>query len=199
MKREILGLALAGGKSRRLGRDKAMLSLHGGQSQLEHTLALLETFCSKVAVSGPEEQRSCREKQSQAVFVPDEPGVPGPMSGLIAGLRYGGGCPVLAIACDMPLVDGSLVLRLLSQRDPEKRATCYVAQDGRPEPLLAIYESSALKEMIARAEKGMFSLRRYLEESEVEMLSCRKPHLIASVNTLEDLERVREQLARTKE
>ena len=199
MKREILGLALAGGKGRRMGRDKAMLSFHGGQTQLDYTLALLGTFCSKVAISGPEEQRSCRKKESEAAFIPDEAGVSGPMSGVIAGLRNEESWPVLVMACDLPLVDGSLVLRLLSQRNSQKRATCFVALDGRPEPLLAIYEASALKELRVCAEKGMFSLRRFLEEADVEKVSCREPHLIASVNTLEDLERVREQLTRSKE
>ncbi len=195
MKRDILGLVLAGGKSKRLGLDKATISFHEGLTQLEYSLSLLDAFCSRVAISSREDQRCTRESAFDAVFVSDIEGVPGPMSGVMAGLEAAQGWPVLALACDMPMIEASLVLRLLSQRNSKKRATCFIGEDERPEPLFAVYEASALEELQELSRKGKFSLRHFLENSYVERVPCRKPQLLASVNTLEDLSRIKEKLA----
>ncbi len=196
MKRDILGLALAGGESERLGEDKVLLSFHGKRTQLDYTLSLLNRFCSKIALSGRENQRDQRKNEYGAAFILDAKGVPGPMSGVLAGLRSSLGWPVLAIACDMPLIDASLVLRLLSQRNPEKRATCFIAGDGKPEPMLTIYEPSAMEELDRLSDSGDFSLRHFLETSDVERVLCKQPQLLASVNTLEEVSRVKELLAK---
>lgn len=194
MRRDILGLALAGGESRRLGQDKATLTFHGEQNQLEYTLSLLDAFCARIAISGREDQRHHRRSTLGAQYVADIDGVKGPMSGVIAGLRAAQGWPVLALACDMPMVDASLVLRLLSQRNPEKLASCFIGEDGRPEPLLTIYEAGVLDELEMLSRKGEFSLRHFLEHSEVEQIPCNKPQLLASVNTPEELDRAKDQL-----
>lgn len=194
MKRDILGLVLAGGASRRLGQDKASLSFHGELTQLDYALTLLDSFCSKIAISCREDQRIVRKNSFEAQFVADVDGVKGPMSGIIAGLRAAQGWPVLVLACDMPLVDASFVLRLLSQRDAEKQASCFTGLDGRPEPLLAVYEASSLKMLEKLSRQGIFSLRHFLENSEIELIPFHRPQLLASVNTLEDLSRVKEQL-----
>lgn len=196
MKRDILGLALAGGRSKRLGRDKAMISFNGKQSQLEYTLSLLDAFCSRVAISIRRDQHGKRENALGVPFVSDLDVVQGPMSGVMAGLLSAQGWPVLALACDMPMIDASLVLRLLSQRDSKKLASCFIGQDGRPEPLFAVYEARALEELQELSRKGVFSLRHFLENSDIEMFRCRKPQLLASVNTLEDLSRVKEKLTK---
>ena len=196
MKRNILGLALAGGTGRRLGRDKAALTFHGNFSQLVYTLAVLNSFCSMIAISGRADQRYERRSSLAPPFVSDVDGVEGPMSGVIAGLRFAGNLPVLVFACDMPLVDASLVLKLLCQRNPEKRASCFMGQDGRPEPLLAVYEPDSLKELEQLSHDGICSLRQYLERAEVEHIYCKSSQLLASVNTPEELELAKEQLAK---
>jgi len=195
MKREILGLVLAGGKSKRLGLDKATISFHGEQSQLEYSLYLLDAFCSRIAISSREDQRYAREGTCGAKVVSDIEGVEGPMSGVMAGLQAAQGWPVLVLACDMPMIEASLVLRLLSQRDSKKLASCFIGEDGRPEPLFAVYEARALEELQDLSRKGEFSLRHFLENSDVERVACKKPQLLASVNTLEDLSRIKEKLA----
>lgn len=195
MKREILGLALAGGVSRRLGRDKAMISFHDGLTQIDYTLKILNAFCSKIAISSRKEQQSSRSLVVDTNFIPDAEGVQGPMAGVIAGLRVSSGWPVLAVACDMPLVDASVVFRLLGQRNPLKRATCYQASDGKPEPMCTIYETCALKELEASARSGEFSLRRFLEGPMIERIACKDPQMLASVNTLDDLESIQKKLS----
>ncbi len=195
MRREIRGLALAGGSSRRLGQDKAMLSFHNGITQLDYTLKLLSNFCSSIAISGRADQRMSRSSSIDAEFIPDAKGVCGPMAGVIAGLQYAPQLPLLVIATDMPLVDASIVLRLLSQRSPNKTAVCFEGSDGKPEPLCAVYELDALEELERFAKSGNFSLREYLKGRGVERIQFKRSDMLASVNTLEDLERIRTKLS----
>ncbi len=192
MRRDILGLALAGGKSRRLGEDKVALSFHEGVSQLDYTLGILSAFCSRVGVSGKESQRSSRQTERAVEYIVDAGEIEGPMSGVVAGLRSAASWPVLVLACDMPLVDAALVLRLISQRDSAQWATCYLGSDGKAEPLCALYEPVALIELEARAAEGAFSLRDFLENGRVARVHCERPQLLASVNTREDLASIKE-------
>lgn len=196
MKRSILGVVLSGGESRRLGRDKAQLSFHEGTNQLDYSLSLLDAFCDSLAISCRSSQRDKRSSRFDAELIPDADGMAGPMAGMIAGLKYASGRAVLTIACDMPLLDASVLLKLISLRNPDTLATCFIAQDGKPEPMCALYEARCLPALEDWVRKGNFSLRRFLEVSDVELITVDEPQLLASVNTLEDVEAARKRLAR---
>lgn len=195
MKRDILGLVLAGGDSRRFGEDKAVFSFHEGISQLDYALAVLSKFCLHLGVSLRKSQQNRRATPHEVTYVADPEGMSGPIAGVIAGLRQHPGRPTLALACDMPLVDAALVLKLLSQRNAGAQATCFDAADGRPEPLCALYEPSALPDLERAYQEGRQSLRSFLEEGSVERLKCEPPDLLASANTAEDLATIRKRLS----
>ncbi|MDG2253784.1 MAG: molybdenum cofactor guanylyltransferase [Opitutaceae bacterium] len=196
MKRSILGLVLSGGRSRRLGRDKAQLSFHDGTNQLDYMLSLLDTFCENLAISCRSSQIEDRASRFDAALIYDAEGIVGPVAGVLAGLKYAGGGAVLTVACDMPLLDPASLLKLLSLRNPEKLATCFIARDGKPEPMCAVYEAACLPALEEWVAKGDFSLRRFLEKSGVERITLKESQLLASVNTFDDVEAVRKRLAR---
>ena len=90
---------LAGGSSRRMGRDKALLTIEGEETMLERAVGTaLRTGCV-VAVSGRDAPDGWANPQVD--FIPDRIPCRGPLHGIIRLLeRYG--LPVLAIGCDMP-------------------------------------------------------------------------------------------------
>ncbi len=194
MKRDILGVALAGGRSSRMGEDKAKLAFHEEGNQLDYTLSLLDKFCKRLAVSGRSSQKGERASRLPAVFVSDVPNVDGPMAGVIASLIEAGGDPVLAVACDMPLLEASVLLMLVSRRDPSKLATCFVGKDGKPDPMCSIYESSSLEVLEKDAREGRLSLRRFLQGDCIERIAFDRPDLLASVNTPEEADAARRHL-----
>lgn len=111
----IVGLVLAGGRSRRFGADKAMAEL-GGRSLFEPVVDVLAAGCVQVAVNaraGPVDERAAALGLGR---VADPPGAPdGPLAGVLAGLAWAeaAGAALLATApCDTPFLPPDLVARL---------------------------------------------------------------------------------------
>ena len=191
MKRRILGLVLAGGKSKRFGQDKASYVFHDGICQLDYAMHLLDAFCERTVVSVGDSRTRFGLEESNHDWIEDVPGMQGPIGGVMSGLVEAQGKGLLVVACDMPLLEGSLILRLLTQRDVCRLATCYLATDGKPEPLCAIYEPGCLPLLEKATEEGQMSLRRFLTIENVARVPCRSPKLLASLNTQADVDRLR--------
>lgn len=144
----VAGLVLAGGRSSRMGRDKALLRLHGpsGPDMLARAYGLLAGLLPTCWVS-------CRREQPRAGYdcLFDAQADAGPAAGVLAGLRAArarGFAAVLVLSCDMPFMDAPTLRELLAARQaaPARTlATLFVAaESGRPEALAAVYETAAL-------------------------------------------------------
>ena len=190
-KDRLYGLVLAGGESSRMGDDKARLEIREGVSQLDWSLRALSPFCHTVWISVRDENRSKELAIPAEGSVYDEVDIPGPMAGVIAGLKRADGNGIFALACDMPYVDAAALLQLKSRRARDSLATCFLGADGKPDPMCAIYEAAALPELLERVSKEWFSLRRFLEGPQVERVTLSQSQWLASVNTPQDLERAK--------
>jgi len=154
----IRGLVLAGGKSTRLGRDKTRL-VFSGRSLLERAVALLRQVADEAWVSGTDPA----DLGCDAPWLPDDVPGQGPMGGILTALNRLGG-PVLALACDMPLMRAEVLEKLVRARSARPSgavATMYQdAATGRLEPLVAVYETDAAGLLSRSAAGGRFALSR---------------------------------------
>jgi len=130
----ISAVLLAGGESRRMGKDKATLLFHEKplwqiQLDLLRKLEPAEMFVS--ARSDP----SWRPDDVQ--FVADDPPSRGPLSGLAASLDRIRTSYLLALAIDMPLMSETYLRFLFSYLEPGRGVLPLL--DNRAEPLAAIY------------------------------------------------------------
>ncbi len=156
MIKDCTGLVLAGGHSRRMGRDKTVLEFNG-QTLLQRTVALLQTIFPSVLVS----VRRFRQDVVAPQVVDELPDA-GPLAGLCAGLAKADTSWVFAVAADMPFLLPQVIQRLAESRD-DVQAVVPVIQ-GYPQPLAAYYATSALPVLQAfLAEPGKHSLRGALE------------------------------------
>lgn len=186
---------MCGGQSRRMGEPKALLALQGsGEAQALWAARLLDRFCEEVALSLRGQQLMGWAQMTGRAVILDDDSIEGPMSGVIAALRRARGRACLCVACDMPFLEGASVLRLLSLRDEGRVATCYAGSDGRPEPMLCLYEPEALPRLEAWAERGDLSLRRFLQDEGAACLELVDTDSLASVNTPEEAEAARRRL-----
>ena len=186
---ELLGLVLAGGRSERMGRDKASLK-QDGTAFLERAYALLEPLASRVYVSARADQQD--DLRYRYPRLNDDLTDVGPAAGVLAAHAAFPEAAWLVIACDMPLLDHPVLEHLVSARDRAAGATAFVAPaDGAPEPLCAIYEPATLAAFAeAVAAGGSPSLRRLLEGCEATLLRWPDERVLTNVNTPADLDRI---------
>lgn len=156
---------LAGGQSRRMGRDKPALPFRG-ESLLAGAVARFSRGFTHVAVSVA---RAESYPEIAAEHVVDRYTGCGPMAGLHAALLTLGG-DVFLTAADMPFADPETALRLIALCGA---ADVCVIRDGqgRYEPLFAFYRQRVLPEAAALLERGRYSLLALFERVRVREVS----------------------------
>ena len=153
---EVLGVVLAGGASRRMGRDKAALELHG-RPLLAWVVEVLRAAFEGVVVVGPPE-RSALVPGVQ-VIADAFPGQ-GPLGGIATALRHTNGGRVFIAACDMPFLRPALA-RYLATVAPGA-AACVPRSDRGLEPLCACYGPACLPVAEALLAEGDLALSTLL-------------------------------------
>lgn len=189
---------LAGGHSRRLGRDKSLLELDG-QPLLARTVQRLDALGDDLVVVTNDAARY--ESLSLAArFVPDEKPGMGSLMGIYSGLQATCHPHALVLACDMPFLDLPL-LRYMASLAPGHDVV--IPRLGSLlEPLHAIYGKSCvpiIEELLDRGERKIVaflqSVRvRYVEEAELDRFDPDQLSFV-NVNTPQDWVRVQELLA----
>ncbi len=114
----VFGLVLAGGRSTRMQRDKAMLPYHG-TTQLEWAMDLLGSHVERVFVSvRPGQTDPVRARFEQIVDTHE--GL-GPIAGIMAAQARFPDAAWLVVACDLPFLEAATLDFLLAERDPRRR------------------------------------------------------------------------------
>jgi molybdopterin-guanine dinucleotide biosynthesis protein A len=192
----LYGLVLAGGRSSRMGRDKAALE-YRGRSQLERAVDLLSPLVSKIYISVRRDQQNdpLRARHNQIVDAGD---AEGPAAGIRAAQQTHPEAAWLVVACDLPHLDTPSLQRLITRRDPARMATAYRSRhDGLPEPLCAIYEPAAGPALQAFLAAGKNCPRKLLINSDTLLLDLPHPEALDNVNTPEELAAARADLDAT--
>ena len=184
------GLVLAGGRSRRFGRDKAAVELDG-HTLLARTVALVTPFVETVRVSVRPDQRDDAVRAGFALLA-DSLIDAGPAAGLLAAHDFAPKAAWLVTACDLPLLDEKTLATLVAARDAAHQATAYRSPvDGKAEPLCAIYEPAALNRLAELAASGgSLSPRDLLAGADTVWLQAERGEALANVNEPGDLERL---------
>ena len=135
------GLLLAGGKSRRMGMDKANLR-YGPENkpQWKRMTRLLSIVCGKVFISLREGQVLEGYCRRDGELIEDGAVSQGPLTGLLAAHAHFPEAAWLVVACDLPLLDEGTLRHLLSHRGEAPVIAYTSANDGLPEPLCTLYE-----------------------------------------------------------
>jgi molybdopterin-guanine dinucleotide biosynthesis protein A len=186
----VAGLVLAGGLSRRFGREKAM-AVWRGRPLLAWSLAALEGGCETVAVSaaagsGAESLAgdTCR------VVLHDDPAHPrGPLAGLSAGLAWAATAGFDALAtlpCDTPLV-GPGEIRAIIEALGGAQGAHALTPDG-PQGLCAVWRTELAPTLSARLAAGDHPpVHRLLAEIGSRPVGFENAAMFRNINTETDL------------
>ena len=198
---EPVGVVLAGGASRRLGQDKALLRIGAGATLLERTVATVQAAGLRevvLSVSTVERGRTLREAVPAVaglrLVVDAEPGR-GPLGALHAALSAFPHHHVLLVACDMPRLDVAALRALLEKPRDADAVVPRVA--GWDQPLAALYGPACLPLTARLLEQGRLALRdllaapglrvRFLDETRLARAGV-SAAAFDNVNTPADLE-----------
>ena len=155
------GAVMAGGQSRRLGRDKALLVV-AGETLLARALRIVGQVTAEQFVIGPAERR---EQAPGIQVLADELPGSGPLGGIYTALRAARHEHLLVVACDMPFLNPALLRYLLSLGSGYDVVLPRV--DGRGEQLHAVYARSCIEPVAAQLESGDFKIDRFFERVRV--------------------------------
>lgn len=190
--KNLYGLILAGGFSKRMGQDKALLNYHG-KAQIEHVHDLLDTFCSSIFLS----KRIDQSNYKNILSINDVDGFTGigPLRGILSAMQTYPESSWLVIACDLPFVSKDTLHYLIEQRNPQKLATAFKSSsDGLPEPLCAIWEGHGYGKILEFFKKGIHCPRKILINSDTQILEQKNPQWLDNVNSPQEYEQVRKTL-----
>jgi molybdopterin-guanine dinucleotide biosynthesis protein A len=185
--KDATAFVLTGGRSSRMGSDKALLSW-AGETLLQHTLAIARDACGQVVICGA---RSLYGKFGE-VIEDAEPGH-GPLSGIQAALHATQSELNLILSVDVPLMTAEFLSWFLQQaRSGEQRITAPEAQ-GRLQPLCAVYHRDVAGTVDEAMENGEFKVTRLFGRTTTRIITEPELHaagfessIFTNVNTPED-------------
>lgn len=148
----LTGVVLAGGRSSRMGEDKALLRV-GGRRLVDLAVGVLTAVCTEVIVAAGD-----RKLPDLAVPQISDSGADGPVGGILAALEHARTQLLAVVAVDMPFADAALLADLV------RRWTGQVAvvprASGRLQPLHAVYATHSAADIAAALHAGERSLTR---------------------------------------
>lgn len=189
----MVGVIIAGGRARRFGAEKAMALLEGRPLAAHVATAL--RGCSRLAVNcRPFTETAAWAERCGLERLPDPPGRPdAPLCGVLAALEWGArlGADLVATApCDAPALPVDLVCGLSAALAPGAGAA-FAATSAGPEPLCALWRTSAAGLVASRIEAGRLSVRDALEAAGARPVRFEAADGFVNVNTRQDLQALR--------
>jgi molybdenum cofactor guanylyltransferase len=147
-------IVLAGGRSLRMGSDKASLVVDG-RRMIEHAVDAVRPLGGQVLVARGEQPRLGVGHE-----IADEPGLDGPLAGIVGAIDLVRTEVVAIVAVDMPSIDPAVLRRLAALMLAAGRAAAIPVVGGVPQPLHAVLSSSVMPLVRDLAMAGERSPRR---------------------------------------
>lgn len=187
---------LAGGKSTRMGADKALTALLG-RPLVEHAAARLRGLGREtLLITNTPEAHAGAGLPMFSDVIPGK----GPLGGIYTALTHAAGDYVLVVAVDMPFLNRDLLRYMIGLAAGHDAVVPRMG--GLPEGLHAVYGKACLEPIRARLAAGRLSVKgffadvrvRYVEAAEIDRFDPERRSFF-NVNTPDDLEAARRLLA----
>ena len=181
----LAAVVLAGGASRRMGRDKATLPFDGS-TMVEHVVAAVSRRCSPVFVIAAPGQPL---PALSAEVLRDEVRGVGPLVATGRGLRAvaeAGLDRAFVCAVDMPYLSSELIDTLAASAD-RLPADIVLPWDGRDHYLAGIYRSALTEQIADLVRDGRRSMRALAESVDTQRIVMAPQRALTNVNTAADL------------
>jgi molybdopterin-guanine dinucleotide biosynthesis protein A len=187
---DVTGVLLAGGKSRRMGYDKACIEV-AGQPLIARPLDLLCRYFATVLISGD------RPDLAQ----PDIPAIPdiypgSALGGLYTGLQAADTDWIFVAPCDMPHPDSRILELLVKERNGFDAVV--PRTPAGYEPVFALYHKNCLLPMEEMLQQGQYRIYDFYQRIKIYYLDSQQmpegwERSLLNINTPEQLEQLQEE------
>jgi molybdopterin-guanine dinucleotide biosynthesis protein A len=195
---KIEGFVLAGGRSSRMGREKALLDV-GGVPLIVRTARLVESVAGSATVVG---QTAGIQALGLHAVADDWPGA-GPLGGIATALRVSRAPWSLVVACDLPYLTRPWMEYLVSRALASDADAVIAMNASGAEPLCAAYSESAEPAIRSAVSLGNLKVRGMLENLRGEVIEPQEwkrfdsdGYLFKNMNSPEDYDQARERLGK---
>jgi molybdopterin-guanine dinucleotide biosynthesis protein A len=188
-----IGLVLAGGEGRRLGRTKGDLRLDGRSLALRAAEAL-QVVCEGVLVSVG--GGSINPAPGFPAVRDAAPAGRGPLAGIAAGFEATEREALLVLACDYPLVGADLLRGILDLDDRRSEVVLVHDGEGRDHPLVALWRRNVVQSLVTALAARRHTVKLLVGECSVQRLGPEAfpgidlPSMLLNLNRPEDLARL---------
>ncbi len=191
---DVTAVILAGGMSRRLGRNKALEPFQG-EPLIRRVIHRMGQVASNIIIVANDHERVAElDLPERAIPVIDEYPGKGSLGGIYTGLRAAPTEWAVFCACDMPFPSPQLYEALLSRRGSSNAVVPVV--DGRPEPIHSAYSKSCLEPIREKLHANELKISGFFDEVSVSYFTEDQvreidPDLLSffNINTQQDLEK----------
>ena len=178
----LTGLVLCGGKSIRMGRDKAFIVYHN-KPQYAHVCDMLNPFCDEVIISCNNTQKTQINQPYKYIADNSKFSDNGPITGVLSAFNQIKSSGLLVIGCDYPNLTQADIKKLIDAREKDVDVVCYKnTETNFEEPILAIYEEQCAKMLLNFYNSGQQSLRHFLNTVNTKTITPLNINNIKSVD-----------------
>lgn len=198
----LLAVVLAGGRSARMGEDKALLSV-GPETLLQRTCRVAAACCEGVYVITPFPERYRHQLFGNIILIQESPlpgqqeAFHGPLVGLLQAINFldftqhsyqSQNLWILALACDLPNLSDKVLAHWqhLVSTQPLGIMACLPQRQGHWEPLCGFYRGACQDSMEHYVSQGGRSFQGWLRHESVTKLPLAEPAMLLNLNTPED-------------
>lgn len=186
---DITGIVLAGGKSSRMGTDKALLNVRG-KTFIQHVAETLQKVCSAVSISANagEPYKFLGLPIMKDIFQDC-----GPLAGIHSALIHAKTDAVFVLSCDMPFIDEATIRLVIGHAG---EGDVVVAQDSsRIHPLCGYYHKRCLEPLTMSLKNGLYSVNAFVEQMNHKSVSLpglrtSTHQVLLNVNSPEDYKQI---------
>ncbi|MEC4819775.1 MAG: molybdenum cofactor guanylyltransferase [Scytonema sp. PMC 1069.18] len=191
MTNNLTAIVLAGGRSSRMGRDKALIPIQG-IPLLQLVCRIAESCADTVYVVTPWEERYQHLLTPKSQFIREVPlsesRSHGPLIGFSQGLAHVQTDWVLLLACDLPKLKAEVLQEWTAKlKNVEEEAIAALVRDRKGwEPLCGFYRRRCLQNLTDYINQGGCSFQEWLKEQPVHTLPLPEPEMLFNCNTPQD-------------
>ena len=185
-KEHITGIVLSGGKSSRMGTDKAFLSLNG-KPFMQHSIDALKPLVAEVFIVSNNKNHDVFGVKRMEDAIENA----GPLAGIYSGLKQSKTDYNLVLSCDIPLINSNILQKLIAAID-DVSEIIQIESQGKTMPLIALYKKQCASKFFTLLNKGERRLQYAVNQCNTKTIALNDEatFFIKNINTPNELKNI---------